>query len=86
MKNARFMVGLAIFIAACVKPTPQTPPVLTYEVICPLTATEVVRDTIQASQSYYYTGTSLTFYYKVVGEKTSKTIQYPATCVVREIP
>lgn len=86
MKNARFLVGLVLFIMGCGEPISRTPPpTLTYEVICPLNATEVFRDTIQAS-SYHYNGRSVTFEVVVVGEKERTWIQYPLTCVVRQIP
>lgn len=53
-----------------------------YEVICPLTATETVRDTltVRRGATVYYSKYSLNFKYDLVIIK-----QYPQTCIAKVI-
>jgi len=73
---------LILGLTACESEEPRTPvPPKTYEVVCPLTINETFRDTITTAASYYYTRDNLHFSQGLAATG----IQYPKTCVVKEI-
>jgi prepilin-type N-terminal cleavage/methylation domain-containing protein len=58
-------------------------PLMTVEVLCPLTTTEAIRDTVHKVRRFTYFNSNLEVYTTVNDKHTYK--QYPNTCVVREV-
>jgi hypothetical protein len=76
-------LGLAVLLMACAAPVPpRKSPQRTFEVTCPVTTVEAVRDTV-AAVSYGYFSSRLVVYHS--DERYDNTVEYPSNCVIKQI-
>ena len=85
-RNMKYLsLGLAVLLMACAAPVPprKSPQKRTFEVTCPVTTVEAVRDTVAAVSYGYLSGRLAVYTYS--DERYDTTVEYPSNCVIKQI-